>query len=1164
MERGGPTVQAGITFQNGVAAFYLADLLSYDRDERDRVVEVRVEAPTHVDDIVIDYADGRHVWCQVKLALAAGTGAWTSLWEAFAAQGEECSFGPADRLRLILGEDTTLIHTLADCCERALNADDGEWRSRMTGAQRALIEQIEMIVGGSAFPIFSRLDITIELETGFSEERLRRRLPPSNVSAKNLHDALRAIAGAGGRHRTIFHAPQLRAELREDCGISIDPPADWGVAAYLAALGEGVIAVPGTSVGGQAHSTFAWPRTSRFASLRRDFDDEQVLEMLGNTPPVIDLRLFPSPELFQAIIYAGPGFGKSALLVALAQKLAVGGVVAPAIVSLAALADSGREIVDYLNVNLNADYGVRIDWERLVETGGAALLFDGLDEVPLAARSAVVARLGRFTARWRKSPWLLTVRDPALVPVQLDVQKIELLPLLDEDMPAFVKMIRPSVTDRNLERMSSQLDAYPDIRRLARIPLFLALIAAMLDREEDLPRRRGDLIEAYLKTLFRPEEHKETSRTADPERLRAMLQELAFDLLSTGSVGAEERTIRRLFAREATQEVTAERLFDDALRCGILRRQTTTRLSFPFPIVQEYLAAQELLDRRPSEIADLVATGIDRPWAQTLQFALEGLPDASDIVRALLALEEDIFASRARLVARCIVNGMYCAPELREEVGVRLVAAWPDQGFWTERRIGQLLRDGWTKPLAQPLREALHDRSIFHGGGEGILADVEDDALTMSVLPSLLEDSAWTVHLGEFQAAVNRVSGFAFQLYLQIWVTPPLDVQRSWRIATLIRRLDGARIDRDLLDRTAKDGSLPTAIRLATLQLLDQPDQTLLRALIRQSLVNADKHDDWMTCHAISVVDDPEGLLASLLRSSDLAPEAHETIVEHIADALPDEGRRTDFLNLQARDTALTEELRLSIRMRLMTLGDIEAFESLVDDFAILPEDCIRPVIWCVNKAPEKRLGAKLLSAMRARLTEPASRASHIDDLIVGATHKVDVFSRDGAAMDPAPPHPSYDAFVDLVAEWRDEGGFSLEDQLRVETLAAQVQLSGAAQTLLTMTEKAIQAIDLEEGEAPLRYSIQAALRRLSSFPDKLPLLTVVRLLRASDTNLRSDAASYIATIGSRASLDVLLDQVGHRSVYRANLMADIEMAANRVGVRIVRTTSGFEVAEPA
>jgi len=62
-ESGGPTTQSGIFYQNTVAARALVGLLDLSPlPQHERIVEVRVEAPAHIDDVVVGYADGHRDW----------------------------------------------------------------------------------------------------------------------------------------------------------------------------------------------------------------------------------------------------------------------------------------------------------------------------------------------------------------------------------------------------------------------------------------------------------------------------------------------------------------------------------------------------------------------------------------------------------------------------------------------------------------------------------------------------------------------------------------------------------------------------------------------------------------------------------------------------------------------------------------------------------------------------------------------------------------------------------------------------------------------------------------------------------------------------------------------------------------------------------------------
>lgn len=82
-EAGGTAAQAGIIYQNSVAALALADLLDLDqRIARERAVEVRLEAPEDVDDIVIRFADEHRKFQNVKLTIQAGNSAWSGIWRS--------------------------------------------------------------------------------------------------------------------------------------------------------------------------------------------------------------------------------------------------------------------------------------------------------------------------------------------------------------------------------------------------------------------------------------------------------------------------------------------------------------------------------------------------------------------------------------------------------------------------------------------------------------------------------------------------------------------------------------------------------------------------------------------------------------------------------------------------------------------------------------------------------------------------------------------------------------------------------------------------------------------------------------------------------------------------------------------------------------------------
>src|SRR2546423_15499779 len=103
-ERGGSTTQSGIFYQNSVAALYLGRLCDVTpRVDSERVVKVRVEAPTDVDDIVVSFANGGSKYVQAKENIRDNEPAWATLWNDFEAQFNSSNFKR--------GKDRLLLHT---------------------------------------------------------------------------------------------------------------------------------------------------------------------------------------------------------------------------------------------------------------------------------------------------------------------------------------------------------------------------------------------------------------------------------------------------------------------------------------------------------------------------------------------------------------------------------------------------------------------------------------------------------------------------------------------------------------------------------------------------------------------------------------------------------------------------------------------------------------------------------------------------------------------------------------------------------------------------------------------------------------------------------------------------------------------------------------------
>lgn len=142
-EAGGATTQAGIYYQNSVAALQLAELLDLRNvPARERVVGVRVEAPGDVDDIVVDYADGHRHFMSAKLLLRSGGKAWDNLWADLQAEATATNTRADDRLSIIVAERSTASNLVAQLATLAASSIDAtDFNERLTEAQRTVLEK---------------------------------------------------------------------------------------------------------------------------------------------------------------------------------------------------------------------------------------------------------------------------------------------------------------------------------------------------------------------------------------------------------------------------------------------------------------------------------------------------------------------------------------------------------------------------------------------------------------------------------------------------------------------------------------------------------------------------------------------------------------------------------------------------------------------------------------------------------------------------------------------------------------------------------------------------------------------------------------------------------------------------------------------------------------
>jgi len=227
-EPGGPTTQSGILYQNSIAVLYLGRML--DRAERpksDRVIGVRVEAPTEVDDVVVVFEDSHTAYVQAKESIEPRGEVWEKMWKHLEAQLNSPEFKRGkDKLVLYLGMVQPWHRSLVELCKRASTSKTGsELEKRMSKSLRDMLAGISAPLKAPAaatdlLELLQHVDVEILSTTEAVRDLAPRWMPASSISPSLLFDKLLHLVSDGSTVRRAFDREWVKAALENE-GVQI-------------------------------------------------------------------------------------------------------------------------------------------------------------------------------------------------------------------------------------------------------------------------------------------------------------------------------------------------------------------------------------------------------------------------------------------------------------------------------------------------------------------------------------------------------------------------------------------------------------------------------------------------------------------------------------------------------------------------------------------------------------------------------------------------------------------------------------------------------------------------------------------------------------------------------------------------------------------------------
>ncbi len=472
---------------------------------------------------------------------------------------------------------------------------------------------------------------------------------------------------------------------------------------------------------------------------------EEPKEKIERFPVLEGLRKYAFDEKTRQLLLVGrPGSGKSTALARLLLEEATltpnpspnsgrGELkVIPVLVELRYWQTS----IAALMLDFFGQYGLSLsetELENLLAAKRLLVLMDGVNELPSEeARSQLAA----FRRKYPRVPAIFTTRDLSIGGDVGIEKKLEMQPLTEAQMQAFVRAYLPDRGEAMLRQLQGRLqELLREFKgkpwQLTPLLLWMLCEVVQWSPKAQLPNNLGGIFQAftcsYEESSVRNHEvavRKGDVRPLSDRRLWCKaLKHLAWvmmrgenpiDLRVVIQRGTAERELEKLFHQELSPPKISRDCLDDLLKYHLLQIKTGDEIEFRHQLIQEYYAAEALRERLP----DLSDGELKREYLNYLNWTVP--------VALMLALVRD--EAQALRVVRLAVEvdwmlGARLAGEVKQEFQEQTVemVSGLNVPLWLKVELWGKTRSDFVLPgLFQALEdEDLRQRTVVALGNLG-------------------------------------------------------------------------------------------------------------------------------------------------------------------------------------------------------------------------------------------------------------------------------------------------------------------------------------------------------------------------------------------------------------------------------------------------------------
>ncbi|GAQ66700.1 NACHT domain-containing protein [Streptomyces scabiei] len=359
--------------------------------------------------------------------------------------------------------------------------------------------------------------------------------------------------------------------------------------------------------------------------------------------------------------------------------------------------------------------------DRVLASGRAVILVDGLDEVPAKLRERTSAWLRELLSGYSRSRVIVTTR-PNAVPnswlQQLGFRELTVRPMTRSDVGIFVtrwhSAAKASASNdelrAHLDNLETQLRdkvrAKRDLALLTTTPLLCALVCALhRDRRGQLPNDRVELYSAALSMLlYRRDQEREVVAPEgvilnEKESIQ-LLQKLAYWLIRNGQTELSSDTAEDLIEQAlsgmpdvASQGTSNEVLRHLVSRTGLLRAPTEDTIDFVHRTFQDFLGAKAAVESY--DLHYIANQAHDEQWQDVVRMTVaHARPDERAKFLASLLRRSDRepdFSTRLRLLAlACLQHATELSTAVRSEVQEKADSLLPPRSAEESQELVQV------------------------------------------------------------------------------------------------------------------------------------------------------------------------------------------------------------------------------------------------------------------------------------------------------------------------------------------------------------------------------------------------------------------------------------------------------------------------------------------